>query len=554
MKRFRMIAMILAVTMLFSGCQTLLDIAMSNLTGDDWTQYSLTFSEMTYTRPDMTAFQASLDEACQLAETSNDPEAIMEKVYDYYAAYDNFETMYYLTDIRYSMDLTDGFYQEEYEYCAGQLSYVDSTLEDLWVALANCSVVDELEDTYFDEGFFDDYRAPEGSGEDWEYESVWNEEFMELNNRESSLVNQYYAAQEELTSLNPYSGDYYTKYAEKMGSIYIDLITVRQEIAQYAGFSTYEEYANQWYYNRMDTASQIDAYIEEIKTHLVPLYRTYCGSDQWDWMLTSGADEEDCLNYVESAARNMSGVVEDAYDSMIERELYDISPSKNKAATSFEIYLVNFSAPFILMNPEENMGDLLTLAHEFGHFANDYAAYGTYASSDVAEVLSQGMEYLSLCYADSLNEEDMENLRQVSMMNSLSTYVEQMAYYSFERQAYQLTGDELTVENLCALYDQVAEDFGFEAVSWDSAEWATVPHFFQHPLYVYSYVVSNDAAMQIYQLEQEKSGEGLALYNELVYEWEDIPLADYREKYELQAPTAEGRVEALAETFRQVLR
>lgn len=38
------------------------------------------------------------------------------------------------------------------------------------------------------------------------------------------------------------------------------------------------------------------------------------------------------------------------------------------------------------------------------------------------------------------------------------------AYYSFERQAYRLTGEDLTVENLNSIYCQVAQDFGFDSV------------------------------------------------------------------------------------------
>ena len=249
----------------------------------------------------------------------------------------------------------------------------------------------------------------------------------------------------------------------------------------------------------------------------------------------------------------MGGVFLDAYTEMIGRELYDISPSPNKAAGSFEIYLVTFDAPFILVNPWQDLTDVMAVTHEFGHFVNDYAICGTYASSDVSEVMSQTMEYLSLEYSEALTSREMKQLTRYAMTCSLAVYVEQMAYYTFEQQAYRLTGEELTVENLCALYEQVARDFGFEAAEWRETEWVTVPHFFQYPFYVYSYVVSNDAAMQIYQMELEQPGTGLELYRELVYEWEDLPLSDYLAAYELQDPLSGGRVAALAELYKDRL-
>lgn len=110
------------------------------------------------------------------------------------------------------------------------------------------------------------------------------------------------------------------------------------------------------------------------------------------------------------------------------------------------------------------------------------------------------------------------------MADSLGVYVGQAAYYSFERQAYQLTGDDLTVENLNAIYSQVAQDFGFDSVGWDEAGWTEITHFFTNPFYVISYVVSNDGAMQLYQMEQDEAGAGLELFLELLETEEDIPL------------------------------
>ena len=49
-------------------------------------------------------------------------------------------------------------------------------------------------------------------------------------------------------------------------------------------------------------------------------------------------------------------------------------------------------------------------------------------------------------------------------------------------------------------------DFGlFDEASAEQAarSWIDVQHFFSAPYYVISYCVSNDAALQIYQLEQE---------------------------------------------------
>ena len=234
---------------------------------------------------------------------------------------------------------------------------------------------------------------------------------------------------------------------------------------------------------------------------------------------------------------------------MTSRALYDITPSAQKYEGSFEIYLTSYDAPFVFLNPYEDISDFLSFAHEFGHFTNDYLTGGSYVSTDVAELMSQGMEYLSLCYATEPSESVLDTARQLRMADSLGVYVGQAAYYSFERQAYRLTGDDLTVENLNAIFSQVAQDFGFDAVGWEETGWTEVTHFFTNPFYVISYVVSNDGAMQLYQMEQEEAGAGLDLFRELLETEEDIPLLTLLESKVLNSPFE--RVSQVAETFRE---
>lgn len=141
--------------------------------------------------------------------------------------------------------------------------------------------------------------------------------------------------------------------------------------------------------------------------------------------------------------------------------------------------------------------------------------------------------------------------RRLRLADSLGVYVEQAAYYSFERQAYRLTGEDLTVENLNSIYRQVAQDFGFDSVGWQEAEWTGVTHFYTNPFYVISYVVSGDGAMQLYQLELEEAGAGLELFQELLKTDEDIPLLSLLEQSGLESPF--DRIPQVAATFREEL-
>ena len=207
------------------------------------------------------------------------------------------------------------------------------------------------------------------------------------------------------------------------------------------------------------------------------------------------------------------------------------------------MYLTWYAEPYIFLYPDGTQYDKLAFAHEFGHFCNDYICYGSYAGVDVAEFYSMGMEYLILCYG-----EDSQSLRRLKMADSLSVFVEQAAFASFEQQMYSLTGENLTVENLCALYEKIALDFGFDSLGFDRREFVDITHFYTNPLYLISYVVSNDAAMQLYRRELEEPGSGLALMERMLPSREAWFLA-FLEEAGLESPFRPGRMEALAKEF-----
>lgn len=479
------------------------------------------YSQMQYEHPDLDAMQAQIDQICGLAETE-DADAILDAVSAFYDAYDWFYTCYCLADIRYSGDLTDDYWQEEYDFCTSSSTAVEQMLDSLNYACAAAPCAQELEARFFGEGFFDDYQG----------ESQWDETLVALMDRENELISRYYVQSGELNDFS-FFGDGTRDTVQTL----VDLILIRNEIAAYCGYDSYEEYANDLYYYRDYTPEQMDAYLLAIQEELVPLFRQI-----WDFSVgLEESTEAENFAFVRNAAQTMGGRIWAAFQLMEDAGLYEISYSDNKYNSSFEVFLDSYAVPFLFMNPRGDQNDFMTLAHEFGHFANDYASQGSPCGIDVAEIFSQGMEYLALCYG-----EDTGILTRAKMVDSLCTYVEQACYASFERQMYLL--EDPSVETLTALYNRVARAYGFEAVGYDDTEFVEVPHFYTNPMYVSSYIISNDAAMQLYQMEQEEAGSGLQRLNQNLDTQEPYFLA-FLESAGLTSPFAPGRLQEVRETF-----
>ncbi len=493
------IAICLVLCLLLSGCG-IVDIGgyfirLGQLLSSG---YLTPFDQMVYTRPDMEHFDQVLQSSMEKAGQEQKISKLLDAIYAFYEVYDDFSTNYALVNIYYNRDLTDKKWEEEYNFCLEQAPVVDAALDSFYRALAKSPLRKELEsDDYFGADFFQAYEG----------ETLYDETFQDYLNQESQLISEYYTISAEASSADYYSETYFTQYGTRLAEVFVELVALRQQIAGYAGYESYPEFAYDFYFGRDYTVEQTTAYLSQIQTELVELYTQLNRSGFWSKPLPS-ASQKNTLDYVKTMATNMGGVIEEAFQDMVNANLYDISYSPNKFSGSFEVFIANYYSPYVFVNPTNTIYDKLTFAHEFGHFCADYESMGSAAGVDVAEVLSQGMEYLSLCYVP---DQELESLK---MADCLRVFVEQAAYASFEHQVYGLTGADLTVENVQALYEQIGTNFGLSDLNWDSRDYVCIPHFFISPMYVISYVVSNDVALQLYRLEKAQAGKGLACLTE----------------------------------------
>lgn len=484
------------------------------------------FSQMKYVRPDLEEMRTLLDAVCSQAQ-GRGALSILNAVDEFYDAYDWFYTCYFLADIHYNADLTDEYWQEENDFCVSAAGQVEQMVTELYTALAASPARKNLEKMYFGEDFFVYYDESAGVDEEW----------LSLYERESELVLQYYTESAKGSTL---LGSI-LQSENKMAQILVDLICVRNEMAANYGYDSYESYAYDALYYQDYTPAQMEAFLSDIQQELVPLY-----VDNWERSYTEEpSSEEGMLAYLRSAVNAMGGTMQDAFDLMEYAELYDIKMSRKKFNTSFETYLFSYGVPYVFVCPGGTEYDNLTFAHEFGHFCNDYALGYQNSSVDTGEVFSQAMEYLSLFYAPEGAE-----LTEMKLADSLCTYVEQGGYAEFEREMYRLPEEELSVDGLKALFADVCARYGMEDLQDD--DFVYVPHFYTDPMYVCSYIVSNDAAMQIYQMEREESGAGLQCFEENLYNPEYLFMA-FLESAGLESPFAAGHLAEMRTVFSQIL-
>ena len=524
------------------------------------------FSEMPYVRPDTETLYAEFESLIRRAETAG-AEELLSDYYRLYSDYISFYSMDTIANIRYSQKNSDSYYKAEYDFCENEKPTVEEKLETLNKAFAASPVRDELERLYFGEGYFERYD---------DYEVYTNPEYLRLSQEEASLLSEYRALSSdpqvsykgetksldewmETDSYAVYLGAlkaYYEQYNEKLGEIYLRLVRVRQQLAEALGYDSYAEYSYEISYYRDYSPAQGSAFLQGIRKHLLPVLEDALQSPAIAMLSAQKTSERELIELVESAAQNIGGPVWDACRFMRAYALCDIAASAEKVEASFQSYIYDYEAPFVLVNAEGTSDDYATFAHEFGHFTDAYHNYDANEDLETAETFSQAMEFLALEYNDLLSETQRDRLIRKNLFDLLQTFVYQAAYAEFESGVYALEPEELSLETVNELYRQVCKDYGIYEKGFDfyyAQGWVDVIHFFEVPYYIISYCVSAETALQVYRLETERSGQGVEAYFRLLDRSYEAGVQQVMEDAGLENPFRDEVLEQAAAFFRQEL-
>lgn len=170
---------------------------------------------------------------------------------------------------------------------------------------------------------------------------------------------------------------------------------------------------------------------------------------------------------------------------------------KRSGAYSAPVYGAH---PYMLLNYNETLDAVFTLAHEMGHSMHTllshqsqpfvYAGYTIF----VAEVPSTLSEALFLDYM--LDRAGSRDERAVLLQHAIdsiaSTFYTQVMFADFELQAHRLVEQDqpVTADTLNGIYATLLGEYYGDVLDEEELSrvtWARIPHFFSTPYYVYQY-------------------------------------------------------------------
>jgi len=203
-------------------------------------------------------------------------------------------------------------------------------------------------------------------------------------------------------------------------------------------------------------------------------------------------------------------------DKAFSQRWIDVCETRAKRSGAYSSGTTYGVHPYVLLNWNDLLNDVFTLAHEMGHnmhsyFTGDNQPY-VYAGYSIflAEIASTFNESLLLDY---LVEHSSNNLEKLSLYekylnNVTTTFYRQTMFAEFESEIYRLVEEKnaLSSENFRSLYKNLYQKYWGSTMVVDIEEeytWARIPHFYYN-FYVYQYATGFEASNLLSQEVKRK--------------------------------------------------
>ena len=432
------------------------------------------FNKLEYVRPDFDEVNKKIKELAKEVEKSKSIDEIKEIIMKFETVYCDLHTNLAIAMIRAYLDSSDEYYATEMQ--EGMQKEATIKYNEFYNALLNSPLSKEIDNLYGEQyliGLRDNIMLKaKGTG---------------LIVKEQELICQY--QQLKATIKVEYNGEIFSegemiKYTTskdrnvrkestialhkafinlkyKFDNILEQLITVRNEIAEVNGFSSFVDYMNIEKGRHGYGQKELLEFCENVKEELVDFSGMLNREQAKRLGLEKLTSYDSQISFLDGNAKpigngeelrekakkmyeDLSSDISELYNSMADYEYIDVSESPNKiSGMGFCTELFNIKFPYVFGNCNGSIHDVDVLTHEIGHAYQMYLSLKNqplyvYSSmpNDVAEISSKTMEHFTQDYAELFFENDAEKFRFQFLGQTLTEVVAYCAIHEYESWIY----------------------------------------------------------------------------------------------------------------------
>ncbi len=201
-------------------------------------------------------------------------------------------------------------------------------------------------------------------------------------------------------------------------------------------------------------------------------------------------------------------------ERFFDKDWIDAPARSGKAPGAFAHPTVPSAHPYVLVNYQGKIRDVMTLAHELGHGVHQVLAGPNgplmaptpLTLAETASVFGEMLTFKSLL-AKASNPQTRKVMLASKAEDMINTVVRQIAFYTFERKIHsERRNGELTADKIGELWLSVQGESLGPAIKLNEGYetfWTYIPHFIHSPFYVYAYAFGDCLVNSLYAVYEE---------------------------------------------------
>lgn len=207
---------------------------------------------------------------------------------------------------------------------------------------------------------------------------------------------------------------------------------------------------------------------------------------------------EDAFKLVKKTFKNLDTKFSEIIETAISNGLIDVYPKKGKSGGAFCTHGSKALPIYVLSNFDNKLNDVLTLAHELGHYINHHLSnlsnsplqnIGSLATAEVSSTFFENFVLEEIL--KNSNDELKFTILIKKLQDDVSTIFRQIACYNFEYELHTLIESKgyLSKTEIGALFSKHMKSYLGSNVRMDKGHenwWVYWSHI-RSPFYVYSY-------------------------------------------------------------------
>lgn len=334
------------------------------------------------------------------------------------------------------------------------------------------------------------------------------------------------------------------RYQDKdaLDAAFSELIPIRHQIAQNAGFENYRDYMFQSLQRFDYTPQDCFTFHTAIEKEVLPLVKDslqhrakLMGLETlkpWDGScdplgrpaLKAFETSDELVEKSLLALNDIDPVFYETLNDMKRRGYLDLDSRDNKAPGGYNAGLRETGTSFMFYNVAGRAGDVETIMHETGHASHNTLCrhlplhgYTVYPM-EVAELASMSLELLAhdQWYRFFPKEEDQNRVRYNHLSGIIGFFLHMSKIDAFQHSVYE--NPQMGVEDRHDLFDGLQKRFSPGVVDWTGFEqyrrtaWHAQGHIFEVPFYYIEYGIAQLGALQVWRNYKQDKKQALAQY------------------------------------------